>query len=547
MKVVFDEDLALSAHGLAPLNPSGSINSVFNKLVSNRQMRKLGMAVTDSVFPKIAPTSGGAVVKVIDVRSTALTTEYTAVWIASGGMYYADVTHYMDLEAPLVTVWDKPTRTVIMPVSIDFISNTRCRIWMLTNNNSAVTIAADPGIDGRARTIWTDDDLVCGLTREVFMEFLDSLEACYLSSSSSSRSSSSSSSRICFISSSSVSSSSSSSSSSLSSSSSSSSLSSSSSSSSSSLSSSSSSSSTCSNSGDLTLIDTDDQGGDYRGVWCDGNFIYTGCGGDGLRSYSVNVSGGLIPIDTDFNTNSVQVYGDGSYIYVTCSTAGLMSYLVDGVGNLTFADKIKDSTFSFWNDVWADVNFIYTVNSGTTGSGLRVYQTDGFGNLSFVSVHYAGGAGYFRVWGDGNFIYCACATSGLRSYSVDGGGNLTHRDVDDQGGTYFDVWGDGNFIYVTTTDGIRSYSVDGSGNLTFISLIGGDPGFQDSRIWGDGTFIYATSSNGIRSYSVDGSGNLTFIDSDGTYKGYGVWGDGTFIYTAGGTSGIRSYQVDDCS
>ena len=227
----------------------------YNKIVSNETFNLMTKKVTKSAFPKI--TDQNLVVKVLDIRSTPLADRYTAVWTASGGFYYADVAHYLDTDSPLVSVFDEATRKVSPPSHIDFISMTRVRIWNNNDDNKKVTIAADPGADGRARRIFKDSDLGCGLTRELFMEFLDTLEACHLSSSSSSQSSSSSSSRICFelpysSSSSSSSLSSSSSSSSLSSSSSSSSLSSSSSSSSESSSSSSSSSSLSSSSSSLS-------------------------------------------------------------------------------------------------------------------------------------------------------------------------------------------------------------------------------------------------------------------------------------------------------
>jgi hypothetical protein len=233
--------------------------------------------------------------------------------------------------------------------------------------------------------------------------------------------------------------------------------------------------------GTLTYIDVDDQGGNYQNVWGDGTYIYAACSGDGLRSYSVDSSGNLTYIDTDFSGgfgSYYGVWGDGTYIYAACDADGLMSYSVDGSGNLTYIDE-----------------------------------------------DYQGGS-YHGVWGDGTYIYVACGAAGLMSYSVDGSGNLTYIDTDYQSGSYEKVWGDGTYIYVACGgDGLRTYSVDGSGYLTYIDTDDQDGNYFN--VWGDGTYIYAICmTSGLRSYSVDGSGYLTYIDTDdqgtGTYSG--VWG-----------------------
>lgn len=190
---------------------SGSDNNArFNKLVSNRSFFELDAQITDSVFPLIKGDK--LVSKVIDIFTTEpssiTSTRYSSFWVASGGFYYADVDHYFGFLYPIVNIWDKDSGLIIFPETIEFLSNNRCRVWMLTNNDSVISLAADPGDDGRGRRIWEQEDLECGLTIELFKEFVDSLESDHLSSSSSSRSSSSSSSKICYVSSTSSSSSS---------------------------------------------------------------------------------------------------------------------------------------------------------------------------------------------------------------------------------------------------------------------------------------------------------------------------------------------------
>ncbi len=290
----------------------------------------------------------------------------------------------------------------------------------------------------------------------------------------------------------------------------------------------------------FTLIDNDDQGaGYYTDVWGDGTFLYAACNDDGLRSYSVDGAGNLTYIDTDDQGSFYKsVWGDGTYIYAACQSHGLRSYSVDGSGNLTYLD-VDDQGGDDYGWVWGDGTYIYVA---CNTSGLRSYTAGVGGDLTHMDVIDQGGD-YLGVWGDGNFIYAACSAGGLRSYSVGVGGILTYIDTDDQGDNYYGVWGDGNFIYATcVTGGLRSYSVDGAGNLTYIDT--DDQGQNYYGVWGDGNFIYTTTTGGIRSYSVDGSGNLTYISEEDTFSCRGVWGDGTYIYAACYESGLSSYTFD---
>ncbi len=292
--------------------------------------------------------------------------------------------------------------------------------------------------------------------------------------------------------------------------------------------------------GNLTSVDSDDQGGEARNVWGDGKFVYLANGTAGLHVYSVDTNGNLTHVDSDDQGGIAEdVWGDGNFIYLANNTTGLLSYSVASSGVVTHIDTL--GSVGTVENVWGDGKFIYTANNS---DGLYSYSVDANGNLSNIDSDDQGGEAR-DVWGDGDFIYLANGTQGLLSYSVDANGNLRYIDSDDQGDLALGVWGDGDFIYVTNdTGGLRTYSVDNAGNLTYIDS--DDPGDFAFGVWGDGKFIYlANHSGGLHTYSVDASGNLTRIDSDDQGdQAWGVWGDGKFVYLANYTGGLRTYSIN---
>jgi len=306
-------------------------------------------------------------------------------------------------------------------------------------------------------------------------------------------------------------------------------------------SSSTSSSSTSFSAGQLKLVDDIDMFGDIWGIWGDsGNFLYGVGGGNGIKSYSYDPSGNLTHIDTDDQGDwYYDTWGDGNFIYAANGFNGLQSYSVDSTGGLTHIDTV--AVGDRCRGIWGDGNFLYVA---CDGAGLQSFSVDSTGGLTHIDTDDQGDD-YYGVWGDGTYIYCACFSAGLRSYSADGAGNLTYIDTDDQGDFYQRVWGDGTFVYAACTSaGLRSYSVDGGGNLTYIDV--DDQGSAYYGVWGDGTYIYAAAASiGLVSYTVDGGGNLTFVDSH--YIGWGIyrdaWTDGGYIFVAGDDAGLLSYQV----
>ena len=311
--------------------------------------------------------------------------------------------------------------------------------------------------------------------------------------------------------------------------------------------------------GDCGFAATDYQSGDYRDVWVPqsgalaeldyfyvANFHYSSPPSTGgLMSYTVDGDGTLNHIDTLYATTPRphSIWGDPvtNHIYAVTND-GLVMYSVDANGTLIFRDQIQDGgPYSGWQDVWADGTYIYTVNTGSSGTGLRVYKNV-LHEFEFVALLQHGILPNSRVWGDGTFIYTSCTTYGLACYSVSAEGVPTYNSIDDQGGTYGDLWGDGEFIYIARTGGISTYSVDVSGNLTHESFnsAGGNTGY----IWGDGTLIYVGGGNGIEIYSRDASGVLTLTGSCLPAVQYGISGDGTFVFGAREATGLSSYLLD---
>ena len=295
--------------------------------------------------------------------------------------------------------------------------------------------------------------------------------------------------------------------------------------------------------GQLTHIDSDDQGNFAYNVWGDGTFVYVANAGGGILSYSVDGAGALTYVNFDNQgATASKVWGDGTYVYLangSGANGGLHSYSVDGAGAFTHIDSDHPEAMSYAGGVWGDGTFLYLAYGS---AGLHSYSVDGAGALTHIDSDDQGGNAN-NVWGDGTFLYLASV--GLHSYSVDGAGALTHIDYDEQGGTGNSVWGDGTFLYLADgASGLHSYSVDGAGALTHIDT--NDQGFSAANVWGDGTFVYVSNgAGGISVFSVDSAGLITHLDTD--YQGdsaLDVWGDGTFLYLANRTGGIHSYSVD---
>jgi len=119
--------------------------------------------------------------------------------------------------------------------------------------------------------------------------------------------------------------------------------------------------------GDLTLLDTDTRAGDsIYDIRGDGNFIYAACQNSGLRVFSVDGLGQITLVDSDDQGDSYNgLWTDGNVVLVGCGFGGLRSYLVDGGGNLTFVDQDLQGGVVPGNEYQGAESDLLTFNSNT--------------------------------------------------------------------------------------------------------------------------------------------------------------------------------------
>ena len=100
-------------------------------------------------------------------------------------------------------------------------------------------------------------------------------------------------------------------------------------------------------SGNLTFVDSDDQGNSYNDVWTDGNYIYI-ANPLGVMVYTES-SGVLTYIGiTDTVDSPARIAGDGNYIFVMGgSSEWIKVYAVGGGGSLTLVQTIEESGSRF--------------------------------------------------------------------------------------------------------------------------------------------------------------------------------------------------------
>jgi 6-phosphogluconolactonase (cycloisomerase 2 family) len=282
----------------------------------------------------------------------------------------------------------------------------------------------------------------------------------------------------------------------------------------------------------LNLLDTQDNGNDYKDVWGDGTYVFTACYSSGVRAYSFDGTDFTL-LDTDTPSGlTYGVYSDGTYVYGARYSNGIDAYTFDG-NTLVLKDTHHGGSGTYY-DIWGDGTYVY---AAVQGIGIYAYTFDGT-DLTNVghSTHGTNG-----VWGDGTYIYSACQSSGIRAYTFNGT-DFTLLDTLDNGGVYYDVWGDGTYIYAACyLNGVRAYSFDGA---DFTHLDSVDDGGHYYDVWADGTYVYTScGSNGIRAYSFNGA-DFTLVDhldDGGTY--YGIHSDGNYIYTGCTADGVRAYET----
>lgn len=170
----------------------------------------------------------------------------------------------------------------------------------------------------------------------------------------------------------------------------------------------------------LTLNDTsyDAYVDDYYTVFADPNSgnVFCGVGGDGIYAYSYDYdTGALTPagnqLDDDGSAGYKGITTDGSYIYTACGGDGLRAYIWDGAV-FTLDDTIDDATDSYYDVIVGYDSNIYTA-VGVNGTYVYSYAP-GF-NYVYNRTDSAG-MRYTWLWLNDTVIYYSCQTEGLRAY-----------------------------------------------------------------------------------------------------------------------------------
>ena len=136
---------------------------------------------------------------------------------------------------------------------------------------------------------------------------------------------------------------------------------------------------TCDGSGNLLNVDSDDQGGDYRGVW---------------GKWYPSIGSGVL--------------------FTTARDPGVHSYLVDEYGQLTFVQTIDNGRPQ---DVWGDENYIYTAEYN---GGIRIYKYYSDATFSLETTE-SEPQHTFGVFRRGNYLFSSNYYEGTYSYEINTG------------------------------------------------------------------------------------------------------------------------------
>ncbi len=163
--------------------------------------------------------------------------------------------------------------------------------------------------------------------------------------------------------------------------------------------------------GQLSLVDTDDQGGSYNDIFSDGNFLYVAAQAGGIHTYDIAEDGTLTHMSTNPGAadDETGIWGDGQYIYSVSRTGGIRSHSVDANGALTAIDTDKQA--GDYSSVRGDDDYVYA----TTTNGIEVYEVNNDGTLNYLNnIPTTANAGYLHPYED--LIYVTDSTDGLTVY-----------------------------------------------------------------------------------------------------------------------------------
>jgi len=311
-----------------------------------------------------------------------------------------------------------------------------------------------------------------------------------------------------------------------------------------------------------TVIDYDDQGGTYYDVMGDGTFIFT-IGTGGISSHTFN--GTTFTYLDNIANGGYSIWCEGGFIFTANGANGLFCYSVDGAGNLTLEDSIDDGGYA--NCVWGNGSRVFIAN-GTDGIRSYTYAGGTLVNVGHIADAVAGN-GVISVGGDETHIYAVVGdqgggTGGINAYTyiADAFVNVGHYTVD-AGTDFITAFND----YIHCADGVIFYTyplytwppyveIGEFGALTFDGAdftylySSNNPTRYEAGLWYEEGYLHITYGRGgftgaIYAYPWYGETLLDAIDSLGSsVPSYGVWGDGDFIYICKATSGILAVTFD---
>lgn len=280
--------------------------------------------------------------------------------------------------------------------------------------------------------------------------------------------------------------------------------------------------------GDLVWLETDDDGGQYRGM-CDS-------GGDGWIGVCRDSSG----VST-YNINP----GTGEIAVIDTQT---VKYQFDA-GN-------SDCINCWHQDDWIFVVAAYSGSSST----LFSVPVDALGNLSAEDDEYNRSSSdiMYAITGDGSKYLFVCTESvasdpKIWTFSYDSNGDFTLEqtyDVPSNVNVYdmwYGYWNSTHYLIAATTAGMKSYSINQTtGALTLIDTEDGTLAFHGCIGDEDKQLIWATESDGdVRCYSVSDTGYFTLEDTSGESVSAGALvaysDDGQFIFSRGYDTNTRVY------
>ena len=288
----------------------------------------------------------------------------------------------------------------------------------------------------------------------------------------------------------------------------------------------------------LKLLDTQDDGGDYRHPWVHNNTIFAACSNDGLRAYSFDGSDLTLIDSIDNGSNYREVWGDGTYIYVACYNEGIRAYSWDGI-SFTLLDT-QDDGGNYWG-VGGNDSYVY---AACGASGLRAYSFNGI-TFNLIDTIDNSTEDYYDVDCNDSYIFTAVDDHGVFAYSFDGT-NLNYINKKDDGSFYRRTHLDkiNGYIYVACyNEGVRAYSFNGAAFTLLDTQHDGADAY--GAVVSDANYVYTSCNDeGLRKYTFDGSSFSLKCTVDDGSDYLGVYNDTNYVYVGCTGYGIRAYDIN---